>query len=246
MGAPKWPPGVTPQTRIVEFKMPWNEPKRYAGTWKVVIEHPKVICRGGIEMEKGRDQSIGFVSRRGCKEVLTPLLYGIAIGVGSNFRMQPFVTPGPVYVGDPVLLTAMVSEAGLPVTGGKVTVVAEAPTGAISNLTLKDDGAHNDGDPDNGEYARMFTSTTVDGVYHFTFRAEGLSRDGQLVVREAARDKEVLKKGVPPGGHDPDGNDGPGGGRPDGGDRDCCERLLRAIHEQSALLKKALDQRGPG
>ena len=249
--------GFTPKTRIVEFKMPWTEPKRYAGTWKVIIEHPGVVCRGGLQAGANPDVPVGFVSRRGCKEVKVPLLYGIAIGVGSNFRMQPFVTPGPVYVGDPILLTAVVTEAGLPVTGGTVTVKYETPTGATGMATLKDDGAHNDGDPDNGEYARMFTSTMVDGVYHFTFRAEGKSRDGKTIVREAVRDKEVLRKGRPPGDGGPNGSDGPGGkhpgdgghagdgGRPgDDGRDECCEKLLRVLREQTAMLKKVLDDKG--
>ena len=59
----------------------------------------------------------------------TPLLYGIAIGVGSGFRILPFVTPGPVYVGDPILLTALISEAGLPIRGCTVTVEATRARG---------------------------------------------------------------------------------------------------------------------
>lgn len=232
--------GFTPQTRVVEFKMPFKEPDRYAGTWKVVIRHPGIVCSGGLEQGKpGQDLPLGFVSRRGCKEVKKALLYGIAIGVGSNFRMQPYVTPGPVYVGEPILLTAVLSEAGLPVTGGTVTVAYETPAGATGTITLRDDGAHNDGDPDNGEYARLFTSTPVDGVYHFAFHAVGKSRDGKDVVREAVRDKEVLKKGTPPGTH---GN--PGDGRPGGGDDECCKRLLTLVREQTALLEQIAKRGG--
>ncbi len=241
--------GVTPTARIVEIKMPKAEPNRYAGTWQVVIQHPKQICYGELEIRKNpREdanqaiQGVGFISRRGCKKETNPLLYGIAIGVGSNFRMQPYVTPSPVYVGEPIQLSAVLSEAGLPIIGATVTVRAESPTGVISDHVLKDDGAHGDSDPDDGEYGKLFTATPVDGVYHFTFRAEGRSREGKRVVREAIRDKEVLRKGPPPGGN---GNGRPGNDLPNDGKGDeCCEKLLDSLREQTELLRKIVHERG--
>jgi hypothetical protein len=213
--------------------MPAMEPDRYAGTWTVVIEHPGVICDGGLQGE-GRHDGIGFTSRRRCRPFGSPLLYGIAIGVGSNFRMQPYVTPAPVYVGDPILLDAVITEAGLPVTGCTVTVEGTSPSNVFTGpIQLLDDGSHNDGDADNGEYARLFTQTFENGTYHFLFRAIGKSRDGQNVVREALRDKAVLLK---PGTH---GGGDPGGGGPGQG-RDCCERLLKAIDHQTKLLDELL------
>ena len=241
--------GVTPTARIVEIKMPKAEPNRYAGTWQVVIQHPKQICYGWLEIRKTPSdddnqaiQGVGFISHRRCKKETQPLLYGIAIGVGSNFRMQPYVTPSPVYVGEPIQLSAVLTEAGLPITGATVTVRAESPTGVISDHVLKDDGAHGDSDPDDGEYGKLFTATSVDGVYHFTFRAEGRSREGRTVVREAIRDKEVLRKGPPPGGN---GNGRPGNDFPNDGKGDeCCEKLLESLREQTELLRKIAQERG--
>jgi hypothetical protein len=229
----------TSQARLVQFKMPSKEPDRYAGTWKVVVVHDGRVCKGPPNLH-GKEP--GFVPRDCRTGVKTPLLYGIAIGVGSDFRMFPFVTPSPVYVGDPILLTAFVAEAGLPVTGCTVTVDATVPGGSTMQHKLLDDGAHGDGAADDGEYARPFTQTFVPGIYHFKFRAVGINREGQQVVREAVRDKPVLERGrVDPGNP---GNGQPGGdGRPgDGGGRppqqDCCERLLRQLREQNALLRK--------
>jgi hypothetical protein len=82
----------------------------------------------------------------------------------------------------------------------------------------------------------------VDGVYHFTFRAEGRSREGRTVVREAIRDKEVLRKGPPPGGN---GNDRPGNDLPNDGKGDeCCEKLLESLREQTELLRRIAQERG--
>ena len=243
------PPGFqlrsafTNQARLVEFKMPLKEPDRYAGTWKVVVRHAGVVCRGN---PNPKSQTPGFLPRDCEQGVKDPILYGIAIGIGSDFRMFPFVTPAPVFVGDPILLTAVVSEAGLPVTGCTVTVEATAPGGAVVNMKLADDGGHMDGGPTDGEYARQFTQTFSPGIYHFKFRAVGLNRDGQQVAREAVRDKPVLSRDTPdpPRGGQPGGTTKPGDGLPPPQD-DCCQDLLKELKEQSLLLRRLVSAR-PG
>lgn len=207
--------GSTTTARFVEFLMPPGKPDRYAGRWVVIVEHRGEVCSGDV----GGDRKSGFLPYE-CRSYKKPVDFGIAIGVGSNFRMQPYVTPAPVHVGDPILLTAVVTEAGLPVTDCTVTVRAVAPSGATWNLTLLDDGNHDDADSDDGEYARKFTQTAEAGTYEFTFRAVGLNLDRKPVVREAVRAKHVEGRITienPPG--EPD---------------ICCERLLE-------LLEKVLD-----
>jgi hypothetical protein len=155
--------------------------------------------------------------------------------------MFPHATPGPVYAGDPILLTAVVSEAGLPVKGCAVTVEATAPNGATSVFTLFDDGAHMDAGSNDGEYAYQFTQTFTPGIYHFKFRSVGMSREGKQIVREAVRDKPVLSRREP---DDPSSGQPTGAGetRPGDGQRppvdDCCKELLRQVQEQNALLRK--------
>ncbi|MEZ4416379.1 MAG: choice-of-anchor D domain-containing protein [Gemmatimonadota bacterium] len=220
--------GSTSQARIVEFKMPLKEPDRYAGRWRVMVEHPGMVCRG-TPSQKAR--GLGFLPRD-CGEYKDPLLYGIAIGVGSNFRMMPYVTPGPVYVGDPIQLTAVVTEAGLPVTGCTVSVETTAPGGATWTQGLHDDGAHADGSADDGDYGSSFTHTVQPGTYHFRFRATGYSRDGEPVVREAFRDKAVLPRTSTP----------PGGGGGSGGFERCCKELLEELRQQHRLLKRLIER----
>ena len=68
--------------------------------------------------------------------------YGYAIGVGSNFRLQAYLSGGSVKVGQPIRLTGVPTEAGLPVKGCTVTVDAVSPSGQTwTNIVLKDDGA---------------------------------------------------------------------------------------------------------
>ncbi len=215
--------GFTNTSRFLDFRLPPKEPDRYAGRWKVVIRHDGLACTGNPH--RGDDKRLGF-RPSDCKETKNPIEYGIAIGAGSNFRLQPYVTPNPVQVGDPILLTGMVSEAGLPVLGCVVTVQAVAPGGQTWSMTLRDDGAHQDGAADDGEYAALFTHTAVAGSYVFTFRATGHSHDHEPVTREAVLSKYVEGWLRPPGGGTP------GGGIGD----DCCKHLIALLERQNRLL----------
>lgn len=195
--------GTAPTARFLEFKVPQTEPHRYAGRWVVEVAH---TGRGPGE---GDNVTHGYAKTA---------VYGIAIGAGSNFRMQPYVSPGPVSVGEPIRLTAVLSEAGWPAMGAQVTVEATSPSGRQSTWTLRDDGAHGDGDADDGEYAELYDRATEGGSYLFTFRAEGRTRDGEPVRREATLAKYVQGRLS----LDPTPNRG------DGGALDkCCQLLAR-------------------
>ena len=115
-------PGITNTARFIEVKMPPDEPDRWAGTWKLTIRHDGRACRFEPASEHTsaamlRQQfGFGFQPQR-CGEHKSPIMYGVAIGVGSNFRAHPFVTPEIVGIGEPIRLNAVVSEFGRPVTG---------------------------------------------------------------------------------------------------------------------------------
>ncbi|MEO8715455.1 MAG: choice-of-anchor X domain-containing protein, partial [Acetobacteraceae bacterium] len=221
--------GFTDATRFLDFRLPQGEPVRYAGRWKVIIHHDGQACRG--RPTRGDRKQLGF--RPGdCQKTKDPIEYGIAIGAGSNFRLQAYVTPGPVRVGDPILLTGVVSEAEVPVIGCTVSVQAVAPGGQAWSLTLADDGAHQDGGADDGEYARAFTSTAVAGSYVFTFRATGHSHDKEPVTRETVLSKYVEGWVKPP----PRGGGGPGS------DDACCERLVHLLERQNRLLAQLVKE----
>jgi hypothetical protein len=108
------------------------------------------------------------------------------------------------------------------------------------DIKLFDDGAHDDGGANDGEYARSFAHTAVAGAYNFTFRATGFTRDGEAVHREVMRAKIVEARVVDdPGrpGHDDGGNTPPGG-------EDCCKKLVARLDRQTKILEKILDKVG--
>lgn len=222
------PPGFglrfdsSPTTRFAEIVFPAKEPDRYAGRWQVHVVHDGRICLGriGLPDKRGFDDhkkmrefllknsSPGFLPKD-CKDTKDPQDYGIAIGAGSNLRMQPYVEPGTKVIGDTIRLDAGIAEAGLPVFGADVRVEVETPIGAYHTVIL-----HENTVAQNGEYSGLFDKTAVAGTYEFTFRAKG-KQAGQPWTREAARTKVV---------HDPRGGDG----QPDDS---CCEKLVALLSQ---------------
>jgi len=225
-------PGMSPTGRFIEINMPQNEPDRYSGTWKVIIVHDRRACSSG----EGSHQSVanfdtgfgaGFQPKH-CKDNYDiPIMYGIAIGVGSNFNMMAFVTPGIVKMGEPILLTAMVSEFGLPVKGCNVNVEAKRPDGTITDHILFDDGNHQDDQANDATYAILYPHTYQQGTYTFTFTAAGRSRDNKPMQRKLVRSKYVE-------GREPLVPTNPGS---DGGVKgDCCRALTLWIKVGILLL----------
>jgi hypothetical protein len=243
-------PGWTDASRFLEVTTPVGEPARYAGEWRLVVWHDGFLCEGlPRPRERSKDKRApklpdAFRGQK-CSESKAPVTYGYAVAVGSNFRLHAFVTPGPVAVGEPILLTGLLSEAGLPVVGGAIDVEAVSPGGNRWSLALKDDGTHDDGAAADGEYALPFRHTLEAGSYAFTFRAAGLTREGEPVRREIVVGKYV--HGPSTGyGRDPGGvgqGSGPGPGRGDGNGDDCCEKLLRELKTQRKLLEALLKER---
>jgi von Willebrand factor type A domain len=235
------PPGFslrfrsTPTARFAEFFFPNKDPGRYVGRWTVWVEHAGYVCDGevGSDKDKGHDKDSGhgFLPRK-CHGTKDPVDYGIAIGAGSNLRMQPYVEPGVKYVGDTIRLNAEVAEAGLPVKNANVKVQITAPNGQSYSVQLKDDGQNQDGQPHDGDYGGLFTQTYMAGNYQMTFTADGV-QGIRPYHREAHRTKAVLDPRRPPGGSDDGGGGSHGGG--DGGG-DCCRKLLRALSRQERLL----------
>jgi hypothetical protein len=223
--------GVTTTARFVEVQLPTDEPDRYAGRWKVIVKHDGRACSFGerpitqVEASNGGDFGFGFQPKK-CREFDKEIMYGVAVGVGSNFRMTPYVQPGIIKTGESIRLTADVTEFRLPVTDCLVTVEALAPDGAVSNLILFDDGSHQDDEVNDGYYGNVFTKTFVGGSYQFTFRVEGKSSDGETVSREAVRAKYV--EGRLP--IDPKDNPNPQTGK------DCCRYIYILTIIITALL----------
>jgi len=198
--------GITKTARFMEVKFPVGEPERYAGKWNFIIYHDGRACSynhsqgknhaSSEATELNKEFSFGFQPFKCEENYNKPILYGVAVGVGSNFRMFPFVQPGITKVGESIKLNALVSEFDLPVLGCNVTVQVDTPGGSIYNYILADDGIHEDDEVNDGNYGKLFLNTFEEGFYSFTFRAMGYTHNNESVFREAVRSKYV--EGVTP------------------------------------------------
>jgi hypothetical protein len=186
----------------------------------VIVEHRGEVFAGNLA--SGNDILAGFLPFQSDKNQ-QPIDFGIAIGAGSNIRMLPFLTAAPVRVGEPISLSAVVQEAGLPLLGCNVTVTVVSPSGKTWNISLLDDGGHEDGEQNDGEYGQRFLRAAEAGSYELTFRVAGMSLDGEPFVRESARSVYVEGRTVI----------APGRGRPGEPDA-CCEGLVRLLAKQDS------------
>lgn len=199
--------GITSTARFVELRLPEKQPERYAGKWVLTVRHEGEWCfidanyptpwlTSKREELKNHSQalfkqvSFGFSSEK-CKPIKDSVLYGVVLGAGSNFRMTPFIDPAPINVGQPLRLNALVTEFSLPVLACEVSVEIRAPDGSQYFVNLQDQGEVSDDFKDDGDYAGVFTQTYQEGMYSLIFRAQGLSRDQEPVLREATLSKYI-------------------------------------------------------
>ncbi len=201
-----------PNARIVRLLLPTSDPDLYRGTWKIHVSHG-----GKVLVGEGED--------RKTRESREPVTYALAVSVNSNLRLLGLLSPQPLHPGDPILVTAFVTEEEVPVLNSTIDVTVTAPNGSTQyTLQLHDDGAHNDGAANDGEYADEFRHTNQTGAYTFFYHATGASARGGQYVRET-----TLSQYVVPINFDDDPKDGDGaddGGR-DGEDEECCDALKR-------------------
>jgi len=111
--------------------------------------------------------------------------------VGSNYRLAAAVGPEVVQVGETILLRAALTNGGWPSPDAVVRATVGRPDGGTSFVDLRDDGAHNAGDPGDGVFGGSFTNTVPGGVYRFDFRSDGVTERGENVVRMATRSQFV-------------------------------------------------------
>jgi hypothetical protein len=94
------------------------------------------------------------------------------------------------FIGVPVDVVVSLADQ-LPVLGASINAQITAPTGAIHNLALYDDGEHQDGGADDGLYGNRFRQTYAAGSYVSRVTASGLSNLGSPIVRRIQRAFDV-------------------------------------------------------
>jgi hypothetical protein len=95
-----------------------------------------------------------------------------------------------VEAGSVLELGAAVAEAQ-PISGAKVLVTIQRPSGSRVAFPLLDDGRHNDGYANDGYYSALFDDAFETGTYRLEFEVEGVLPDGTSFSRSATREFQV-------------------------------------------------------
>lgn len=204
-----------PNARIVRIQLPTDEPHRYAGIWKI-----RVLHGGKLELTEDPTKENPSGSTRSV-EAGGPVDYALAVSVFSNLRLLGYVSPQPLYLGDPITVTAVLTEEEIPILGATVDVRVRFPD-AVTQRTLRlhDDGVHDDGEAGDGVYANRFTETLQEGSYQFAYHAVGESPRQGNFVRETFVGQYVTRPG-----RTPEDETAPGGDR----DAGCCQWIKLAV-----------------
>ena len=113
-----------------------------------------------------------------------PVAIAVMASVRSDYRLEAVISPRAAQSGETIHVSANTTQAFWPVTGATCSVMVRRPDGVYATLEAYDDGAHSDGEPNDGTYGCSFSDTTVPGYYEFLVVAVGQTREGDPVRRE--------------------------------------------------------------
>jgi len=91
------------------------------------------------------------------------------------------------YLFDPneyINISASLTNNSTPVTGASVSAKISKPDNTTENITLYNDGLHNDNQTNDGIYANTYANTSSWGIYHITVSTTG-TLDGEEFERQA-------------------------------------------------------------
>lgn len=94
----------------------------------------------------------------------------------TDLTLRLFLGKAGYLTTEQVLLIASLADNN-PISGATMSVKLQKPDG-IGNFVLYDDGAHQDGEANDGIYANIYTGTFAPGTYIFNVSASGTSNGG--------------------------------------------------------------------
>ena len=114
--------------------------------------------------------------------------YSLMVSGDSNIGLVP--QTGPLFnQGEDVVVSCALADLSTnpatPVVNAATTATVQLPDGSTTDVTLLDDGWHNDGAPNDGVYAAVLTNVQQAGTYSITYRATGTDSQGLALQRVA-------------------------------------------------------------
>lgn len=103
----------------------------------------------------------------------TPVGFAFYVALDSPLTLDVAIAPQWCRKSTPVLISATLCDRGVSVSGAQVWAEIGRPNRERIRLQLFDDGAHGDGEANDGLYANTFDETTLGGYYLVFVTAEG-------------------------------------------------------------------------
>ena len=136
---------VTIEDTYATFRVPWLIP----GEWHINLQ------AGEADLEY-----LVVLSGRKRQGAQLRLYFGAYGGLHDGMQTNQFL------VSQPMPILASLTDLGGPICEARVVAAVEHPDGNILELTLYDDGYHNDELPDDGIFGGLYTRTTVGSKTH--------------------------------------------------------------------------------
>ena len=99
--------------------------------------------------------------------------YTATVTATTNLTVHMYTDKEKYSLAEPIKIIATLTKAGSPVTEADVDATIERPDTAKDNLSLYDDGKHDDGIALDGVYANYYATTDVSGSYTITVNVSG-------------------------------------------------------------------------
>lgn len=167
----------------------------YVGDWVLQLKPNGKWDQGEIKRVMA-ESDINYSSYISPYEGKVPV--GFAAAVASNYKLNVQLQPSSYLPGAEVRLTGALSDRGWPAVDGQIDVTVTAPDDSAYNITLHDDGNHNDMEANDAIWGNKFLQTGVPGVYKFFFQSIGHNERGELAPREATRYLTLMQPESPP------------------------------------------------
>ena len=111
------------------------------------------------------------------------VVYFATVTISNALNLQGQSQQELYQPGEPAVITATLAVGQTPLPGAQVSVQVSNFDTRLAQVSLFDDGAHQDGGTNDGLYGGVFSGTAVGGVYTLDFAAKGLTPDGESFER---------------------------------------------------------------